>query len=377
MASRSALYGHYARQHFLKEMKQEFGCATECPICEHKSNWVNLVQHLGQVHDKVEKYLPEEAKIPRELQRRRGRGFSEDLLQGKALREVKDNEVGLKEQSNGDKDQKVKTARELQQLKDLKCRPNSVRPPEVAINVFRVTDSKEVSTIRMFQGQQFDFRCIYCKVLPREGMLSRTELYRHYAFKHFGEKLKSEYGEITICPICGMEKKIWGDLLKHLGQVHDKVENYLPDEAKIPRVFQRFARMKTSGVMSSRVTKKNGVFPAIPESFCSGMELQRRDKEEEFIGKQKLSSDIVDGFIIEELMVVEEAEEFGYHHHPDENLKCAICYMMFSRGCLNQAVKHLEELHGVRGLGLQLNLALSRVISAGYLLRPSHVTSIK
>ena len=127
--------------------------------------------------------------------------------------------------------------------------------------------------------------------------------------------------------------------------------------------------MKTSGVVGSKAYKKTRVFPAIPESY-SGVELsQRKHEEVEFVGKEKIRSEIVDGFIIEEVLVMEEAEEFG-HPHSDENLKCAICDEMFSRGVLNQAVKHLVELHGVRGRGLQLNLSLFRLVSAGYLLRP-------
>merc|ERR1719305_663410 len=110
-----------------------------------------------------------------------------------------------------------------------------------------------------------------------------------------------------------MKKKWLFYLLSHLGQVHDKVENYLPEEAKIPRDFLqpwgKHASMKTSGVVSSKANKKTGVFPAIPES-CSSFELSQRKHEEEFVGKEKLSSEFVDGFIIEEVMVVEEAEEF-------------------------------------------------------------------
>ena len=238
-------------------------------------------------------------------------------------------------------------------------------------------DGGEICPTRMFCGRLYDFRCIYCKVLPREGRVSRSELYRHYAVKHFSQELRSEYGELVLCPICGMKKKSsMCYFLSHLGQVHDKVENYLPEEAKIPRdLLQprgKHVSMRTSGVVGSKANKKTGVFPAIPES-CSRFELSQRKREEEFVGREKLGADIVDGFIIEEVMVVEEAEELG-HPHSDENLKCAICEEMFSKGVLNQAVKHMEELHGVRGLGLQLNISLSRLISAGYLLRPDHTS---
>ena len=234
---------------------------------------------------------------------------------------------------------------------------------------------KEVCPTKMYCGQQYDFRCIYCNVLPRKGMVSRSELYRHYAIKHFREQLKSEYGDLASCPICGTEKNGPWEVRMHLGQVHDKVENYLPEEAKIPNVFQRnlrkHASMKTSGVVS-KAKKRTGIFPVIPESSCSGFEPKEKHEAEESNEKEKLSPDFVDGFMIEVENVIEEAEELG-HPHSDENLKCAVCDEMFSKGVLNEAVKHLEELHGVRR-GLQLNLGLSRLISAGYLLRPAHST---
>ena len=94
----------------------------------------------------------------------------------------------------------------------------------------------EVCPTRMFRGQEYDFRCIYCKVLPREGKASRSELYRHYASYHFREELKRELGNITVCPICGIEKRKWQGWL-HIAEVHDEVEKYLPERAKIPKAI--------------------------------------------------------------------------------------------------------------------------------------------
>ena len=338
VVSRSSLYAHYVKQHFLKELKHEFGRATECFICKLKvKKWVYLLEHMGRVHDKVEKYLPEEAKIPREKKKRRS---PIDLIQS-----------------------------ETAQFEGARC-----KNPAKLLTSDQAEVEKDVCPTRMYRGQQYDFRCIYCKVLPREGRVSRSELYRHYAVKHFGEQLKSEYGNLTVCPICGIEIKIWNQMKLHVGQVHDKVEKYLPEEAKIPRGMQqpwgKHASMKTSGVVGCKATKKNVTFPSVPESSCYNIESQGKNAVESDEEK-RLSPDIVDGFTIEEVMVVEEEEALG-HPHSYESLKCAICEEKYSKSELNQAVKHLEELHGVRGLGLQLNLGLSRLISAGYLLRPAH-----
>ena len=94
----------------------------------------------------------------------------------------------------------------------------------------------EVCPTRMFRGQEYDFRCIYCKVLPREGKVLRSELYRHYASYHFREELKREFGNVTVCPICGIEMRKW-QCWVHIAQVHDEVEKYLPERAKIPEAI--------------------------------------------------------------------------------------------------------------------------------------------
>ena len=144
----------------MRELKQEFGRATECPICEHKAKkWVYLLHHLGQVHDKVEKYLPEEAKIPRELQHHN---------------------------------------RDKRSSKDGRTMP-----------LLKVED--EVCPTRMFCGQQYDFRCIYCKA---------GEKYCPSKPKNGNEKRQvSEsifFLPCTNCKICStyqwsfFQKKNWG-----------------------------------------------------------------------------------------------------------------------------------------------------------------------
>ena len=276
--------------------------------------------HLGQVLDKVETHLSKESKIPRGFPNQVQRQYNE---KSKSMEEPMSKMVG----------------------------------------------SEQVCSTRVFDGQQYDLRCIYCKVLPREGSLARSELYRHYAIHHFGEKLKSDFGNLLDCPICGVDLRN-SSVRSHLGQVHDKVQKYLPEEAKIPRgLLQprgRHARMKTSGSVGhvgSKASKKPGVFPAIPENFRSGFESQQKDKKAD--NEMKGGPLVVDGFTIEEEVVEEEAEEFG-HPHCDEKLKCAICDKMFGSGGFNQAVLHLKGQHGVRGFGMQLNLSMLKLISAGY-----------
>ena len=49
----------------------------------------------------------------------------------------------------------------------------------------------------MFQvinGVVYDFRCYFCKNLPRVGSANRSELYRHYSVYHYSNEIKAEFG---------------------------------------------------------------------------------------------------------------------------------------------------------------------------------------
>ena len=48
----------------------------------------------------------------------------------------------------------------------------------------------------------YDFRCYFCKNLPRVGSANRSELYRHYSVYHYSNELKAEVGRLG-----GNEKK--------------------------------------------------------------------------------------------------------------------------------------------------------------------------
>ena len=55
---------------------------------------------------------------------------------------------------------------------------------------------------QMIKGRLYDLRCIFCKVLPRKDKPRRSELYRHYAQKHFLQELNDDYGHPRLCPFC-------------------------------------------------------------------------------------------------------------------------------------------------------------------------------
>ena len=111
---------------------------------------------------------------------------------------------------------------------------------------------EEMVHMRTIKGRLYDLRCIFCKVLPRKSSPNRSELYRHYAREHFCEQLKRDYGDPEFCPFCHYVKKQFMQemvMVKHIGQVHAKVEDYLPEEAKIPGRGQKgnLSKKKSEG----------------------------------------------------------------------------------------------------------------------------------
>merc|ERR1711915_53483 len=81
------------------------------------------------------------------------------------------------------------------------------------------------------------FMCYMCKIFPRPGSYNRSELYRHYALVHFQQQLKKDYQEKYSfpcpCPFCPKDSARTidnRDIANHIGQVHGKVEDYLPEE---------------------------------------------------------------------------------------------------------------------------------------------------
>ena len=89
----------------------------------------------------------------------------------------------------------------------------------------KMLQENEVSSVRVFNGKSFDFRCIICKKLPRK--LNKSELYRHYATQHFYRELKKEFGHLKVCSYCNIELKLKDRIASHFDQKHLFVENYL------------------------------------------------------------------------------------------------------------------------------------------------------
>ena len=89
-----------------------------------------------------------------------------------------------------------------------------------------------ISPMKMVKGISYNYSCIYCSLIPRS--ICRSELYRHYAVRHFANQLRAEFGKVgRFCGDCKKEVRT-SNWVTHMGQVHGKVEIFLPIEARLP-----------------------------------------------------------------------------------------------------------------------------------------------
>ena len=170
-----------------------------------------------------------------------------------------------------------------------------------------VVDSSEDdrSSVRVIDGISFDFRCTICKIIPR--IPCKSELYRHYAMKHFYVQLRKEFGHLKICPFCNLDLP-YGHVF-HFGQKHNMVEKFLPVEARIP-----------TGVKGSKLSQ------AREKHIKSRKQVERKvEVEGAEIKLNKNNEDINSNFVEEKINISK--------HSDDQNLPKASNYFVLSALC--------------------------------------------
>ena len=88
---------------------------------------------------------------------------------------------------------------------------------------------------------------VICR-LCEDQKKSRSELYNHYSMVHYKEDLVSLIDRKTLrCQFCEVQRNKIDTLVRHLGSVHDKVEDFLPPEFHLPRSSaRRYSQKSTS-----------------------------------------------------------------------------------------------------------------------------------
>jgi len=90
-AARSELYRHYSIYHFSNELINEFNGTSSCPELDcgkDKLKGKSLADHMGQVHNYVDKYIPLEYRIPTKMQRSRFRALNNKVKEIKSHNSV-------------------------------------------------------------------------------------------------------------------------------------------------------------------------------------------------------------------------------------------------------------------------------------------------
>ena len=194
--SRTNLYSHYALGHFREEMKGAVGeSGKDCHHCGKTfSTQDQLICHMGSTHNKVEDYLPQNYHIPKSKRGRKAKKtdeMEEHSSSRDKKREERDKKGSIMEKERDAFDGKslVDAAKEVQPTKSLQC------------HICQVTKSK------------------------------RSLLNAHYAHRHFRHQLieSIENKNSLQCGDCGTLQTSIENLAFHIGVVHKKVEDFLPE----------------------------------------------------------------------------------------------------------------------------------------------------
>jgi len=198
---------------------------------------------------------------------------------------------------------------------------------------------------REVDGVLIDFRCYLCKKLPRAGMANRSELYRHYSVYHFSGELIAEFGNSTTCNVAGCRKAgttLSGkNLADHMGQVHNHVDKYLPEENRIPMKVQRSGGGRAKPVRKGRSKGSNNfIFPQIPLGYDPlANKILTQDIELEVEGYMVTVERIKTNLRVPSLIDVDSGVSASISY-----VSCAICYNKAAQ-TVAEMVEHLAVDH--------------------------------
>ena len=273
-----------------------------------------------------------------------------------------------------------------------KCSEGFEKSSDFGVNV----RPDKVTSVRIVDKVPRDFRCTICKELPR--LLNRSELYRHYAFRHFYSNLMKEFGHLKTCPVCNVDLKT-NSIASHFGQKHSHVEHFLPVEDWIPiskvganisrgsigrcekgsngksnRKGRKIEKVKKVNSMENSLERVPLVLPEIPQKFNPDGN-ERGVKSSFNIFKQPFRIATVNGFDID-LDIDDEQESLVQSSDVcspiasahEQVMQCRICKEGFDTKRL--VALHVQTTHDMKGSGDEFH-------DYEALLRSGHIVPVK
>jgi len=274
-------------------------------------------------------------------------------------------------------------------LKECQKRTRSKKAPTFkkgpAPKMLKLMSEQEDGTCptRVINGILYDFRCYFCKKLPRVGSANRSELYRHYAVYHYAAEIKAEFGNLSKCPHCSIDIK--GSYVSHMGQKHNEVDKYIPEPARIPISIQGKGgggNRHRRGAVIVRKRQTNWIWPEIPDGFDPNGEERVVTLEESEIDENKKEALIIDGFEIEnnydedeEPLFVSRDEPVNIPDHGGKGALCTVCKSTFED--ILPAVLHIHDIHNIKGGSCNIMLDTDRLLKCGYIKLTDGATETK
>ena len=188
-AKRSLLYGHYSKVHYRKELttflSRDSKLCQFCNILIRKTS--DMVAHMGCVHNKLDKFLPNRMKIPLSLKIKKPL-FSKNVQIEKKIGE------------------------------------NLTKSKNRSAYLEKVT--------RVLAGGHVCQLCEDCRHFE-----TREDLYRHYAGLHYRGRLEERVQGQETCHLCGDSRRR-RNMVLHLGVHHNLVEDFLPEEYHLRKTWK-------------------------------------------------------------------------------------------------------------------------------------------
>ena len=220
-AKRSLLYGHYSKVHYRKELttflSRDSKLCQFCNILIRKTS--DMVAHLGCVHNKLDKFLPNRMKIPLSL-----------------------------------KIKKPLSSKNVQIEK--KIGENVTKSKNRSAHLEKVT--------RVLAGGHVCQLCEDCRHFE-----TREDLYRHYAGLHYRGRLEERVQGQETCHLCGDSRRR-RNMVLHLGVHHNLVEDFLPEEYHLKKTSKE--NIKNSNTEED--CNHRNMFPADESESATDSELK-------------------------------------------------------------------------------------------------------